>query len=59
MVEKEPNITTTQILQRADEAIVHPLPGDATPVFDALAAFGPNFMPEGREDQPPQARPQN
>jgi hypothetical protein len=35
---------------------LRPLTCNAIGIFDALADFGPDFMPEGREDQPAQAR---
>ncbi|MEN9478846.1 MAG: hypothetical protein RLZZ298_241 [Pseudomonadota bacterium] len=50
------NVEQVEIFRRGDEIILREAPLAATAIFDALASLPADFMPDGREDTPPQER---
>ncbi len=50
-------VDTVEIFRRGDEVVLRPQASNAAGIFDALANLGAaDFMADGREDEPPQAR---
>lgn len=49
-------VDQVEIFRRGDEIILREHPVDGTDVFDALADLPEDFMSDGRQDIPPQAR---
>lgn len=50
-------VETVEIFRRGDEVVLRPQTSNAAGIFDALANLGTvDFMADGREDEPPQAR---
>lgn len=45
-----------EIFRRGDEIVLRETPVNAAAIFDALTALPDDFMPDGREDLPPQER---
>ncbi|MFZ2855775.1 MAG: type II toxin-antitoxin system VapB family antitoxin [Rhodocyclaceae bacterium] len=50
------DVREVEILQRGDEVILRRISGNLAAAFDLLAALPEDFMAEGRDDTPPQAR---
>ncbi|MBU2732539.1 antitoxin [Acidithiobacillus ferridurans] len=49
-------VDQVEIFRRGNEIILREHPVDGTDVFDALADLPEDFMSDGRQDIPPQAR---
>jgi len=50
------DVDQVEIFRRGDEIILRECPASAVSIFDALASLPADFMAEGRQDAPPQAR---
>jgi antitoxin VapB len=50
------DVDQVEIFRRGDEIVLRPRPANAAGIFDALCAFPPDFMAEGRDDTAPQER---
>jgi antitoxin VapB len=50
------NSDRVEIFRRGDEIVLRETPVNAAAIFDALATLPEDFMPDGREDLPPQER---
>lgn len=50
------NSDRVEIFRRGDEIVLRETPVSAAAIFDALTALPDDFMPDGREDLPPQQR---
>ncbi len=50
-------VDTVKIFRRGDEVVLRPQASNAAGIFNARANLGADdFMADGREDEPPQAR---
>jgi antitoxin VapB len=49
-------LTRWEIFRRGDEVVLRPVTVSAAAIFDALAGLPDDFMPDGRNDTPPQER---
>jgi antitoxin VapB len=49
-------VDQVEIFRRGDEIVLREHPRNAAAIFDALAQLPADFLPEGREDSPPQER---
>ena len=45
-----------EIFRRGNEVVLRPVAINAAAIFDALAGLPGDFMPDGRNDTPPQER---
>ena len=50
------DVREVEILRRGDEVVLRRIPGNLTAAFELLAGLPEDFMEEGRNDTPPQAR---
>lgn len=50
------DVDHVEIFRRGDEVVLRPVTVSAAAIFDALAGLPDDFMPDGRNDTPPQER---
>ena len=50
------DVREVEILRRGDEVVLRRIPTNLAEAFDLLADLPEDFMAEGRDDMPPQAR---
>jgi antitoxin VapB len=50
------DVDQVEIFRRGDEVVLRPVAVSAAAIFDALAGLPDDFMPDGRNDTPPQER---
>lgn len=50
------DVTQVEIFHRGDEIVLRPIAINGAAIFDALSRMPADFMPDGREDTPPQDR---
>ena len=50
------DVREVEILRRGDEVVLRRIPANLTAAFELLAGLPEDFMEEGRNDTPPQAR---
>lgn len=50
------DVDQVEIFRRGDEVVLRPVAASAAAIFDALAGLPDDFMPDGRNDTPPQER---
>jgi antitoxin VapB len=50
------NVEQVEIFRRGDEIVLREVPANAAAVFDLLTQLPADFLPEGRDDTPPQDR---
>jgi antitoxin VapB len=50
------DVDQVEIFRRGDEVVLRPVTVSAAAIFDALAGLPDDFMPDGRNDTPPQER---